>query len=354
MADLKIITIRDIKAEKVKMLWRPYLPLGKLIIVQGDPNEGKTTLMLAVTAAVTTGKELPGGSINAPAPVIFQTAEDGLADTIKPRLGQLGADCGKVHTIDDGDCPLSLSDQRIEQAIIETGAKLCVLDPIQCFAGGSNMHSANGMRPLMKSLGDAAKRTGCAIVLIGHLSKKNNRAQYRGLGSIDIYAAARSVLTVGKVDDTVHAIVHNKSNLSPPGASLAYSIDPDKGFYWHGECSVSIDDLLCGKASSPEPVSQFEKARRLLERELAGRSVPAAEIIEIAGEYGISTKTLNRAKSAMGVISTRRNGQWYWELPIEVEYTVCQDGQVNTQDGQDGQVSAMTTLTILHGGKGAV
>lgn len=345
MPDLKIITMRDVEMESVRFLWKPYIPAGKITIVQGDPGEGKTTMMLAIAAAVTTGIALPGCKSSVPGNVIFQTAEDGLADTIKPRLTRLGADCSRVHVIDEEERSLSLADERIEQAIMKTGAKLFILDPLQAYLGGSDMHSANGIRPLMKSLAGVAERTGCAIVIIGHLNKKGGKAQYRGLGSIDIYAAARSVLTVGKidVDETMRAVVHGKSNLAAPGASLAFGFDPDDGFCWLGEYEITLAELLSGNKSESKPESQFLKARRLIETELTGRSVPAVDMMQMAEERGISPKTLNRAKSALGVLSVKRQGQWFWELPITVDYEVCQDGQ-RSQGGHDSSVTALTIL----------
>lgn len=347
MPDLKIITMRDVETESVRFLWKPYIPAGKITIVQGDPGEGKTTMMLAIAAAVTTGSALPGGRNAAPGNVIFQTAEDGLADTIKPRLTRLGADCSRIHVIDEEECSLSLSDERIEQAIMKTGAKLFILDPLQAYLGGSDMHSANGIRPLMKSLAGVAERTGCAIVIIGHLNKKGGKAQYRGLGSIDIYAAARSVLTVGRIglDEAMRAVVHGKSNLAAPGASLAFGFDTDDGFCWLGEYEITLAELLFGSKTDSKPESQLFKARRLIETELTGRSVPAADMMQMAEERGISPKTLNRAKSALGVLSVKRQGQWFWELPISVDYEVCQDGQRS----QGGHGSPVTALTILPG-----
>jgi predicted ATP-dependent serine protease len=219
--NLKLITMRDVQSESVDFLWEPYIPLGKISIVQGDPGCGKTTMMLAVAAEVTRGAEVGGSGaspsgfggqivIAPPSAVLIQTAEDGLADVIKPRLEQLGADCGLVHVIDESEQSLSLADERIERAIVKTNAKLVILDPIQAYCNGSDFHSVNGMRPLMKHLAGVAERTGAAIVIIGHLNKKGGKSAYRGLGSIDIYAAARSVLTVGKIplDDTTRGIVH--------------------------------------------------------------------------------------------------------------------------------------------------
>lgn len=344
MAKLNIFSMQDIQAENVGWLWEPYIPQGKITIVQGDPGGGKTTMALAIAAAITNGEALPGGSRNAPANVLFQTAEDGLADTIKPRLEQLGADCSKVHVIDESEQSLSLADERLEQAIIRKGAKLLILDPLQAYLGGADLHSANGVRPLMKQLATVAERTDCAVLIIGHLNKKGGKSQYRGLGSIDIYAAARSVLTIGLVDEdeNLRAVVHNKSNLAPPGVSIAFSLDPVSGFSWQGEYDISIDELLSGKRQSPE--NQFTKSCRFIKTILSGGAVAATDIMEQAEEQGISPKTLNRAKSALGAISVKRVDGWYWEMPIEVEYSeVVQDGQ----DNQDGQHSHMTTLTIL-------
>ena len=350
MAELKIVTMSDVTAEQVEFLWAPYLPFGKISIIQGDPNEGKTTMALAIAAAVTTGAALPGCGCTIPGSVIFQTAEDGLADTIKPRLEQLGADCGRVHIIDEGEQPLSLSDERIEQAIVRMGAKLLIIDPVQAYLGGADMHSANGVRPLMKQLADVAGRTGCATVIIGHLRKTGGKPQYRGLGSIDIYAAARSVLTVGSVGggDNIRAVVHGKSNLAPPGESLAFSIDPAHGFSWQGEYDISIDDLL-GNNKQPQPENQFMKARRLIENALRHGAAAAAEIMRTAEEQGISPKTLNRAKSDLGVVSSKRGDHWYWEMPIDVVYTVCRE---DSQDGQGGQAAETTALTTLPTGAG--
>lgn len=350
MADLKLLSMRDIQSERVQFLWEPYIPRGKISIVQGDPGDGKTTLMLAVAAAVTTGAALPGnGGMTVPAGVIFQTAEDGLADTIKPRLEQLGADCARVHLIDENEAVLSLADERIEQAIVKMDAKLFILDPLQAYLGGADMHSVGGVRPLMKSLGAVAERTGCAIVIIGHLNKKGGRAQYRGLGSIDIYAAARSVLTVGKidVDESMRAMVHGKSNLAPPGAPLAFGLDTG-GFTWLGEYEITLEELLSGRGRQVRPESQFARARLLLETELAAHPVAAADVMQRAEERNISAKTLNRAKAALGVVSTKRGGRWFWELPVVVEYTECADNQ-DSQGGQDGHAPPVTTLVALRG-----
>ena len=296
------------------------------------------------------GDALPGGYGAVSADVIFQNAEDGLADTIVPRLERFGADVDRVHFIDEDEFALSLSDERIEQTIIEKNAKLCILDPIQAYLGGANMNSANGVRPLMKRLGDIAARHGCAMLLVGHMNKGGGKSQYRSLGSVDIYAAARSVMTVGRipVDENMRAIVHNKSNLSPAGKPQAFGLDSSGGFTWLGEYDITIDEILNGIKKQE---SQFAKARRLIETALVNGPVLAVDMEQMAEEQGISPKTMSRAKSALGVISVKHGNQWYWEMPIEVVFTeVSQDGQ-HGQEGQDGsdggQESPMTNLTAL-------
>ena len=143
--------------------------------------------------------------------MIYQTAEDGLGDTIKPRLLAAGADCSRVLVIDDQDQPLTMVDARLEEAIIQTKARLVVLDPIQGFLGaGVDMHRANEIRPLMKRISVLAEKYQCAIVLVGHMNKAaGNKAAYRGMGSIDFFAVARSVLLVGRVEgeENIRAVV---------------------------------------------------------------------------------------------------------------------------------------------------
>ena len=335
MSELKMFTMQDVQAEPVSWLWEPYIPRGKITIIQGDPGNGKTTLILAVAAAVVNGEALPGVFAGAPADVIFQTAEDGLADTIKPRLERFGADFSRIHVIDESEQPLSLSDERLEQAIARADAKLLVIDPIQAYLGGADMHSARGMRPLMKALGAVAERTGCAVILIGHLNKKGGAAQYRGLGSIDIYAAARSVLTVGIMDD-MRVAVHSKSNLAPPGAPVGFNLDPDFGFAWQGGQDIDVDDLF--RDSKHKRESQSDRAKQLILTMLADGAVESKKIMRASEAQGISEKTLNRAKTDLGVYSFKRGETWYWDMPAETQFA---------EDGQDGQNINMTALTVL-------
>jgi len=359
MTELKIIRMSDVSSEPVDWLWEPYIPYGAITLIQGDGEMGKTTLSLAIAAAVTQGSPLPivsdsgqeycaGSSYTAPANVIIQNGEDSLNRTIKPRLEKLRADCDRIFSIDDEDVALTYTDNRIEQTIIETDAKLLVIDPVQAFWGKANMNAANGVRPVLKQLGTVAERTGCAIILVGHLRKSGGKSTYRGLGSIDIFAAARSVLTVGRVDleSNIRVVVHQKSNLAPSGPAQSFGLDPIAGFYWAGETDASADDVMNGVQHSKSENKSYE-AKSFIMNTLQNGAVASADILAWAATRGIADKTLQRAKSELGVCSRKVNGVWCWELPIEgVLYEVSQDGK--SQDSQDGHCTPLTILTTLN------
>ncbi len=317
--NLKLISMGDIRAEKVRWLWYPYLPRGKITIVQGDPGEGKTTFALAVIALLTKGLPMPGGDISPPPMnVIYQTAEDGLADTIKPRLTAMAADCNRVLVIDESEKELTMGDRRLEQAIRETGAGLAILDPLQAYLGdGVDMHRANEVRPIFKRLGQVAEATGCAIVLIGHMNKMQGaKSAYRGLGSIDFRAAARSVLLVGrsKDDPEQRIVVHDKSSLAPEGSSILFSISPDRSFTWDGFCDTSADELLSGRDSS---LSKTRQAEMMLRDALESGPLSSEELLSRSSALGISERTLKIAKQNLGVTAFRQGDRWFAQLPQE-------------------------------------
>ena len=200
--ELKMIRMSEIQSQEIEWLWYPFIPYGKLTIIQGDPGDGKTTMVLNLAAKLSKGEALDENmKVTEPVNVIYQTAEDGLADTVKPRLELAGADCERIIVIDESDKSLSMVDERLEEAIVRTGARLLILDPIQAYLGGGmDMNRANEARDMTKKLGALAEKTKCAIILIGHMNKASgNKAAYRGMGSIDFFAVARSVLLVGRV-----------------------------------------------------------------------------------------------------------------------------------------------------------
>ena len=300
---VKIIRMSDVELTPVEWLWKPYLPFGKLSVLQGNPGEGKTYFAMHLAAACTNGKLLPNMERMEPFNVIYQTAEDGLGDTVKPRLIEAGADLDRVLVIDDSDVQLTLSDERIEKAIIENNAKLVIIDPIQAYLGADvDMNRANEVRPIFMRLGQVAQRTGCAILLIGHLNKAAGmQSLQRGLGSIDIAAAVRSVMFIGKLkhDPTMRILTHEKSSLAPPGASLAFSLGDEGGFRWVGEYDITADEMLSG--IEPQRETKTQQAKDLICALLAGgKQVLSEDIDKAALERGIPGRTVRDAKRELG------------------------------------------------------
>lgn len=308
--DLKLINMEMVEVEQIEWLFYPFIPFGKVTIIQGDPGEGKTTMVLQIIAKLTKGEEIfprqeqkieekngaempvdsnvgISESLIEPVNVIYQTAEDGLGDTIKPRLLAAGADCSRV---------------------------LVILDPIQGFLGAEvDMHRANEIRPLMKHVAVLAEKYHCAIILIGHMNKNSNgKSSYRGLGSIDFQAAARSVLIVGRIKDEleVRVVCHVKSSLAPEGKSIAFRLDKDNGFEWIGEYDISADDLLSGDSRW----QKSRKAKEFLLEILADGGMAQKKIEEEAEKRGIKKKTLRNAKLELEIDSVKRGNQWFWML----------------------------------------
>ena len=300
---VKIIRMSDVELTPVEWLWKPYLPFGKLSVLQGNPGEGKTYFAMHLAAACTNEKLLPNMEHMEPFNVIYQTAEEGLGDTVKPRLIEAGADLDRVLVIDDSDVQLTLSDERIEKAIIENNARLVIIDPIQAYLGADvDMNRANEVRPIFMRLGQVAQRTGCAILLIGHLNKAAGmQSLQRGLGSIDIAAAVRSVMFIGKLkhDPTMRILTHEKSSLAPPGVSLAFSLGNEGGFRWIGEYDITADEMLSG--IEPQRETKTQQAKDLICTLLAGgKQVFSEDIDKAALERGIPGRTVRDAKRELG------------------------------------------------------
>ena len=319
--ELKLIQMSEIETEEISWLWFPFIPYGKLTIIQGDPGDGKTTMVLNLAAKLTKGETFDEGMdcrelVN----VIYQTAEDGLADTVKPRLESAGADCTRIMVIDESDKSLSMVDERIEEALKATNAKLLILDPIQAYLGGGmDMNRANEARDMTKRLGALAEKYKCAIVLIGHMNKAGGtKAAYRGIGSIDFYAVARSVLLVGRIEGEPdkRAMVQIKNNLAAFGHSKAFELSED-GFRWIGDYEITADEVLGGVAPK---VNKQDRATALLKELMKDRRIiPSNEIFEMAREEDISKRTLENAKQSLGIKAKKINDTWYWVLKEDTE-----------------------------------
>lgn len=302
--ELKMIKLSDVQSQEIEWLWYPFTHYGKLTIIQGVPGDGKTTLVLNLAAKLSKGEGMDENmSVPAPINIIYQTAEDGLADTVKPRLETAGADCERIMVIDESDKSLSMIDERLEEAIIQTGARVLILDPIQAYLGGGmDMNRANEARDMTKKLSQLAERTGCAVLLIGHMNKASGvKAAYRGIGSIDFFAVARSVLLVARVaeQDNIRVLAQIKSNLAEEGQPIAFERRKDE-FRYMGAYDITIDELLGGYCKT----NKIQQAKQLI-KGLYGKNVliSSADMEQKAEAIGVSKRTLDMAKKELNIKS---------------------------------------------------
>ena len=307
-----VMKMSEVEETVVQWLWYPFIPFGKVTLIQGNPGKGKTWLAMAIAAYCTNGKELPNALPIEPFNVLYQTAEDGIADTIKPRLAKCGADMTRVRFINEDEKQLSMTDDRIEKAIRQNNVRLMIMDPIQAYLGANvDMNRANEIRPLFRHLSTIAERTGCAIVLIGHLNKSSgSQSDYRSLGSIDIAAAVRSILFVEKVEkekeQDIRVVYQQKDSLAKKENPVAFSLG-EEGLKWLGEYDISIEDLLMGKAGTKKE-TKLEKAQKLILELLTKRKVMCLEELEAELlAYGISSRT---GRDARKQLESRLSYDW--------------------------------------------
>ncbi len=300
---------------KVEWLWYPYRPYGKITVIQGDPGEGKSTFILNIAALLTKGKAMPDGfRISEPQKVVYQTAEDNLADTVKPRLISAGADCNQIAYIVDDDSTLTLEDSRIEEVIRKTGSRLFILDPLQAYLPqGSDMFSAGRMRQQLKKLADIAAKYKCAVVIIGHMNKASGEKNlYRGLGSIDIAAIARSVLMISrdKSDPRIRYMFPVKSSLAPEGPTIGFTFENRRGLKWIGVCEPDREQLEENSIAG----NKWAVATRIIGELLEDGDIRSADVLHKLKVMGISERTAQSAKKKMGVSSYKRENVWFWHL----------------------------------------
>lgn len=314
-----MIPISNVEKKAVKFLWKPYIPLGRVTIIDGDPGCGKSWLAMKVASNVTSGAALPLQNPMEPAPVLYFSAEDDVSTVIKPRVSSMGANEGLFFARSDA---VSLEDTRalvdmldMVQQAVGISPRLIIFDPLQAYM--SNMYYITRVRSVMNELYNVASERGLAIVLIRHIVKSAGRAIARGLGSIDFSAAVRSVLSVGSsiLHPGIRVMVHSKSSYAQAGPSLGYRIN-DGRFEWVGEIDVSSGDLV-GTDINSDARSALDEAKDFLLEALRYGQVPTKDVVKEARQLGISITTLKRAKRILGVNSKKVGGRYgYWVMEL--------------------------------------
>jgi predicted ATP-dependent serine protease len=255
-----------------------------------------------------------------PSDVIVQNAENPFSMVIKPRLEMLGADCRRIHTIDDSDRRLTLMDDRIEAAIRKHNAALLIIDPFQNFLDDDfSMNRVESVRPAIMKLRGVAERTNSAILIVGHVNKSKSKAGHRGLGSIDILNSVPSVMYLGRaegLEPDERAVAHGKSNFAELSKTQIFRLNKTDGFKWLGENEdITPDDIMNFKsANKKNETNKVDEAADFLLDILADGAVPTSEVIELAQESGISKRTLERARKEIEVKPKKLNGVWVMEL----------------------------------------
>lgn len=320
---LEITKASDVTVKQVEWLWYPYIPYGKVTVLQGDAGDGKSTFILKLAAMLTRGEPMPftDGNGAEPVNVIYQSTEDDADDTIVPRFINAGGDTDRLLFINEKEQYLSFSDERLLEAIRQTNAKLIILDPLSAYIGEStSINSANEVRRQFRPLIDIAKEQGCAIVIVHHMNKAiGQKALNRGVGSVDIVGAARSVLLVARTDKDrpdERILAQVKSNLAPTGNAILFTVD-EGGIEWREETARTADEVLGNVfAAAGRPDEQMQRAKETLSAILTdGIPKPQSEVMEKLKAVGVGESTAKKAKALLGVQSVKQGVRWFWTLP---------------------------------------
>lgn len=324
------VCVADVEAEAVAWLWAGKIPRGKLTVIEGDPGEGKSTLLFDLAARVSRGAPMPLDSTSTmePSGVVIVSAEDGIGDTIRPRLEAAEADLQRIVAFQMASLPTLPKDlQAIEASVAEVNASLVILDPFVAFLSGNvNSWKDQDIRRALTPLAALAERTGAAVVLVRHWTKADGgeKAIYRGGGSIGIAGAARSVLLVASDPENPDQkiVARVKGNLAPPWPSLAYRMVPvgtTVRIDWIGENDHQAGDLTSAPVKAEDRSAVGEAAEailRLLEKEVR---IDADEMERHRRQLGISEWAWKKGKVKAGAKADRDGfgpgGRWYWTLP---------------------------------------
>lgn len=316
------IDLSSVEAKEVRWLMPPFIPFGMITVMEGDPGVGKSYLAMHIAAQVSIGGTLRGVDRMRRGRVLYLSAEDDLAYTIKPRIDAMGGDPSRIRVQADY---LSLDAEGIKALFNEVRRKpprLIVLDPIFAYVpGDQDVYRPNVIRSLLSQLRDLAEYDDTAMLIIRHLTKsKRSKAIYQGGGSMDIIGAARSAFLVAEnPDDPAEKVIaHIKHNISERGQSWAYRLVQKADgtlpiLEWIGASDLTAEDLL-GSADTDRK-SALDEAVDFLRERLKEGPKPAAEIEGEGEKLGIAKRTIDRARKEIGVVSRKGRKGWLLALP---------------------------------------
>lgn len=325
---LPLMRLSDVEREEVQWLWHPYIPRGKLSLLVGNPGVGKSFLSAALTASITNGWRLPGQDEPLDiAEVILLAAEDGPADTLRPRLEDMGAHEGLRHVMvlpPEENFSLLADMERLEHEIVERKPALVIIDPLTAYLGGkTDMYRDNEVRAALGPLVQLAAQHGTAILGVMHLTKGSRDVLlHKVLGSVGFTGLARSVLAVAPDPQNAgrKVMAPLKSNLAREGEARAFSIEEGK-FVWGLEAvDIDLETLFApqqgngGEKKDDERISQaIDFLKSLLD---SGQPIPTAKLFEAGKANGFTERMMKRAKgNIVGLRSRKLIDGWCWQVP---------------------------------------
>lgn len=327
----------EINEKNIEWLWYPYIPKGMVTIVQGDPKSGKTFMLIDIISRITRGDKKPLSDERfEEGNVILQNNDDPRDATLKPRLNLLNANCDKVIFVDDEEKPLYFSDlSRLEEAIKDKKPCLVVIDPIQAFMGNKDANSLVQVRNALAPLKKIAETYNVAIVLVQHLKKGGEeKAIYKGVGSVDFIGFARSILMVVKEDDdSTRYLMHITSNVAKEGNCLSYRIT-NQGLEWLESMKLSNINSFANQNNN----TKFESAKNYIYGILAGsKKISADYLNKLRVLGGFRERTYNEARSQLNkekkIYSIKEENKTYWCLSNSANYQV-QSYKVENEGGK--------------------
>jgi hypothetical protein len=318
--ELKTVCLANVEPEDVDFLWAPYIARGNLTMLDGDPGLGKSHVTLALASALSKGLPLPLQDSGKIGRTLLVSCEDSLAHSVKPRLNRMAADCDLIHSYPH---LLTLNEEgvsKLRRTIERWGPDLVVIDPVFAYLGSeTDINTANKVRARLAPLAKIAEEANCAMICVRHLNKGSlgQSLLYRGMGSIDVVAAARSGLTVMKHpdDENVRVILHTKTNLGPLGKSIAFTFENDT-FKWLGASDVE-ERHYSDSQTHTDKTSREDEASHFLAALLSDGPKPAKIVEKEAGVAGITRGSLYRAKLKLKIRSVKsraKDSTWLWEL----------------------------------------